>query len=90
MAHLSTIEGETVLTIIWHIDDVHVAADDMDTTVTDEEAEDILSIIAENHDCNIGINWEVFYYHIGMLKAQKEVSEMAQSVLNRKKGKSDA
>lgn len=90
MAHLSTIEGKTVLTEIWHIDDVHAAAYDMDTMVTDEEAENILNAIAENHDCNIGINWEVFYYHIGMLKAHQEVSEMAQSVLDRKKGKSNA
>jgi len=90
MAHLGTIEGKTVLTEIWHIDDVHAAAQDMDTTVTTEEAENILEAIANSHDCNIGINWEVFYYHIGMLKSQQDIAAMAQSVLDRKKGKSNA
>ena len=36
----------------------------MGITVTDDEAEDILITIAHNHDCNIGINWELFYYHL--------------------------
>lgn len=48
----------------WYISDVHNAAENIGITVTDSEAEDILIAIAESFDANIGINWEVFYYHL--------------------------
>jgi len=64
MAHIETVDGVTVLVDEWHIEDVHQAAGDMDITITDEDAEDILSTVANSHDCNIGINWELFYYHL--------------------------
>jgi len=64
MAHVKTINGVTVLIDEWHIEDVHQAAKDMDITITDEEAEDVLYSVAHSHDCNIGINWEVFYVHL--------------------------
>tara|TARA_R110001592_G_scaffold5126_1_gene28434 strand:+ start:20054 stop:20302 length:249 start_codon:yes stop_codon:yes gene_type:complete len=71
MAHIETIDGQSVLTEIWHIEDVYQAADDMGITITDEEAEDVLCSVANNHDCNIGINWEVFYYHLQRLCDQE-------------------
>jgi len=48
----------------WYIEDVHQAATDMDITITDTEAEDVLYSIAHSFDANIGINWEVIYYHL--------------------------
>jgi len=48
----------------WYIADVHSAAEDMGITITNEKAEDVLCAVAESFDANIGINWEVFYYHL--------------------------
>lgn len=64
MAHIGTIDGQSVLTEIWHINDVHAAAEGMGITVTDDEAEDVLIAIAESFDASIGINWEVFEYYL--------------------------
>ena len=64
MAHIETKDGITVLVDEWHLEDVHCAADDMGITITDDEAEDVLSAIAHGYDANIGINWELFYYYL--------------------------
>jgi hypothetical protein len=48
----------------WYIEDVAAAAADMDITITEEQAQDVLYAVANNFDANIGINWEVFYYHL--------------------------
>lgn len=68
MAQIKYDNDEMILVDEWQIADVHQAAYDLETTVTAEEAEDILCAVANSHDCNIGINWETFYYHIGELK----------------------
>ena len=64
MAHIETKDGVTVLVDEWHIEDVHQAAGDMGITITDDQAEDILVAVSQGHDCNIGINWELFYYYL--------------------------
>ena len=79
MAEIKVYDGEPVLVDEWRIADVYQAAEDMGTTVTDEEAEDILYAVANNHDCNIGINWEVFYYHIGELEEERTEDELSDS-----------
>jgi len=65
MAHITkNEEGELILRDDWCIEDVHSAAKDLGQKITDDQAEDILIAVANSHDCNIGINWELFYYHI--------------------------
>jgi hypothetical protein len=65
MAHITkNEEGELILRDDWCIEDVHSAAGDLGQTITDDQAEDILVAVADSHDCNIGINWELFYYHL--------------------------
>jgi len=64
MAIIKHNENGLYLSDNWYIADVHNAAENMGITVTDSEAEDILIAIAESFDANIGINWEVFYYHL--------------------------
>ena len=62
MAHITkNEEGELILRDDWCIEDVHSAAADLGQKITDDQAEDILVAVAESHDCNIGINWELFY-----------------------------
>jgi hypothetical protein len=42
------------ITISWHFTDVQ----EVDGTLTDDEARQVLNLIKEKHDANIGINWE--------------------------------
>jgi len=64
----TTADGKVYLSDNWYIEDVHEAASDLNTKLTDEEAEAILEQTANSFDANIGINWEVFYYHINAMK----------------------
>lgn len=51
--------------ILWHIDDVLDVADVYERKITREEAEEILRVAIDNHDCNYGLTWESFklYMH---------------------------
>ena len=42
------------ITISWHFTDVQ----EVDGTLTDDEARQVLNVIKKRHDANIGINWE--------------------------------
>jgi len=46
--------------IEWHIEDVQNVDDRLD----DEQAMDVLEGLKNNHDANIGINWDVISYAI--------------------------
>lgn len=72
MAIVKTTPDGVYLSNDWHIADVHCAADDMGITITDDEAEDVLYTIADTFDANIGINWEVFYYHLEGYRKEEE------------------
>ena len=56
MAHIEYIDGKAVLRDDWNIEDVHQAASDQNKKVTDDEAEEVLNIIAHNFDANLGIS----------------------------------
>ena len=51
----------------WHIDDVK----QQDSSLTDEEAREILQSIDHNHDATIGINWDVIDAAIEMYKQDR-------------------
>ena len=55
-------EGDWVLRIDWSIDDVRELIDeeelDPPVLVTDEDCVNILKIAADQHDANVGINWD--------------------------------
>jgi len=56
MAHLTQDEnGKYYLADEWHIEDVQSVRPDL----TDDQASDVLEAVADNHDANYGINWEV-------------------------------
>ena len=55
------------IAVIWCTDDVHGIQDDFDqetekSSLTDEQAQEILLSAFENHDCNNGITWETLHY----------------------------
>lgn len=39
----------------WHIEDIQ---DNASEPLTDDEARAVLEMMADNHDCNVGLNWE--------------------------------
>lgn len=55
-------EGEWVLRVEWSIDDVRSIVDDEDldppVRLEDEDCINILKIAADQHDANVGINWD--------------------------------
>ncbi len=68
MAHTEIIDGKLILRNDWGIDDVHHAASDQNKKVTDDEAEEVLHLIANNFDANLGIHWETFYAALDHVK----------------------
>lgn len=54
MAHTERIDGKLVLRDDWHVEDVLGQA----PWLSEDQAEEILEILADKHDANIGINWE--------------------------------
>jgi hypothetical protein len=54
-------EGEWVLRIEWCIEDVRQYMEDSgadQSTMTDNDCLNILKIMADNHDAELGINWD--------------------------------
>ena len=54
---------ETQIAIPWSIEDIKNDRPDL----TDEECLDVLHVIKEKHDANIGVNWEVLEYYTNTL-----------------------
>jgi len=46
--------------ITWYAEDIKSQCD----TLTDEQIEDVLSLIENDHDATIGVNWEVINHYI--------------------------
>jgi hypothetical protein len=59
MANVIKVNGHLVLRSDWDMSDVHTQAECMNVTLTDEQAEQVLEVVAYGFDANIGINWEV-------------------------------
>jgi len=55
------------ITISWHFTDIQ----EVDDTLTNDEAREILQLIKNGHDANIGINWEVIDSYIDFFRANK-------------------
>jgi hypothetical protein len=53
------------ITISWHFSDIQ----EVDDTLTNDEAREILHLMKEKHDANIGINWEVIDSWIDFYRA---------------------
>lgn len=51
----------------WHISDVQSVAEDL----TDEEAREVLELMAKYADCNIGINWETIEVWADIVKKER-------------------
>jgi hypothetical protein len=72
MAHIVKIDGETILRDDWHTEDIISCAEDMGHTLTEEQAVNVLHLMSNRHDANIGINWGVIECFIDMLLEMQE------------------
>lgn len=52
-------DGDVIAFQIWAPEDVQSACECWSTPLTTAEAESVLETVADNHDCNLGVNWEV-------------------------------
>lgn len=57
------------INITWHIEDVQ----QVDITLTDEQASKVLIVMKENHNAEIGINWDEIKYTIRGMKLLGEI-----------------
>jgi hypothetical protein len=60
----------------WHISDVHLQANDDGENdeadeITDDEAREVLRLIAKHHDSTVGINWDVIDAGIDYVKEKR-------------------
>jgi len=55
----------------WHIDDVLGQSkawnDDEDSTITEDDAREVLRRVGKYHDCTEGINWDVIDCYINQI-----------------------
>ena len=60
----------------WHIDDIiqqdDGAEDESHSDLTEDEAREVLRLMTKEHDCEVGINWDVIDAWIDHVKAQRE------------------
>ncbi len=53
------------ISINWHFTDIQ----EIDDSLTNDEARQVLQLIKKNHDANIGINWETIEVWIDYFKS---------------------
>ena len=52
------------INITWCTEDVLHTAEEMDISLTEKEADEILLMVEKNHDANMGICWDTIRFHI--------------------------
>ena len=60
-------KGRRVLEVPWHIDDVHNIREDL----TAEQCAEVLEAVGDNHDAEVGVNWDVISWHADDLFPEK-------------------
>jgi len=55
----------------WHFEDVQSVAEDL----TDDEAREVLGLMAKYSDCNVGINWETIEVWADIVRDERPETE---------------
>ncbi len=73
MAHVKyTEEGTPYISNDWLIEDVESVCENMQVTLTEDEKEEVLHLVANSFDANYGIAWDNFQYAIESILRSKE------------------
>ena len=51
-------KADRVLEVPWHIDDVHSIREDL----TAQQCAEVLEAVGDNHDSEVGVNWDVISF----------------------------
>lgn len=60
-------KADRVLEVPWHIDDVHSIREDL----TAQQCAEVLEAVGDNHDSEVGVNWDVISWHADDLFPEK-------------------
>jgi hypothetical protein len=52
------------ITLVWKTADVHRAANEKKTVLTEDEAKKVLQKVSDNHDAQTGVDWQTLVYGI--------------------------
>ena len=63
------------INITWCTEDVLHTAEEMDISLTEKEADEILLMVEKNHDACIGICWDTLRYYITEYRYYKRIDE---------------
>ena len=77
MAHVKyTEDGTPYISNDWQIADVESVCEQMDVTLTEDEKEEVLHIVADSFDANYGLAWDNFEMAIeDVITSRKEDNE---------------
>lgn len=53
-----------IISVFFSVEDIVSTADSMDITLSVEQIRKVQTNIAQSHDANVGVNWEVIRCHI--------------------------
>lgn len=59
MAKIVMVRGNPVIQDQWDADDIMSVAENMDIELTEDQIREVMELIVQTHDANIGINWDV-------------------------------
>ena len=54
------------ITITWNIEDVQ----SLDPNISDDQAIEVLELALDNHDANVGVNWDVLEFWMSQVKKE--------------------
>ena len=60
------VDSEDFISLRWYVTDVQA----LDSSLTDNDAREILARVKISHDADVGVNWEVIQFHIDDYKEQ--------------------
>ena len=60
--------GRKKIAAVWSTDDVLAVAEQNGFEITEDDAEEVLELIDQNHDANVGINWDGISDHLTNFK----------------------
>lgn len=61
------LKNDDVITIEWHIQDVKDWCEELQLDLSDDQCKQVLHHIKDNHDCSMGITWDVIDHTIEKL-----------------------
>jgi hypothetical protein len=69
---MNVVDDEEIINVTWCITDVEAQAENMGVSLTTEQKHDVMRYIEENHNAELGINWDVIGEVINIILRNNE------------------